>query len=127
MWTLEDACPALDTLRITGLSLAGSFVSEVEDALNSSGADDDALDSADDLSSESVRLPAQLKSLIVQAGPLPDHGLGKVVSLKDKVMMNRLESLRRSRTGVRISVPERTLQSLSVEDMKEEWLAGVVV
>ena len=128
MWTLDDACPALETLRITGLSLAGSFVSEVEDALNQSGADEDALDSADDLSSP--RLPAQLKSLIVQAGPLPDHGLGKVVSLKDKVMMNRLESLRSSRKGglsVRVSVPERTLQSLSVEDMKEEWFAGVVV
>ena len=124
MWTLEEACPALKTLRITGLNSAGSFVSEVEDALKSNGRDDDALDSTDDLSSP--RLPPQLKSLIVQAGPALD--LRKVIYLKDNVMMDGLESLRNSRMGdmsVRVSVPERTLQSFSAGEMKNEWVAGM--
>jgi len=125
MWTLEDACPALKTLRITGLNSASSFVSEVEDALKSNGRDDDLLDSTDDLSSP--RLPPQLNSLIVQAGPASDFG--KAISLKDNVMMDGLEGLRNSRMGdisVRVSVPERILRSFSVKDMKDEWVAGML-
>lgn len=124
--TLGEACPTLKTLRITGLNSAGSFVAEVEDALSSSGADSDDASNSNDFATP--YLPPQLKVLVVQAGPPPDPGLGKVVSLKDKVMMVGLEGLRKRKAdehSANVLVPKRALRSLSIEDMKDEWVAGI--
>lgn len=118
-----DACPTLKTLRITGLNSAGSFIAEIEDALRSSGAgSDDAPDFA------TPYLPPRLKALVLQAGPVPDPGLGKVVSLKDSIMMDGLESLRWGKADEHspyVFVPKRAFRPLSIEDMKYEWVAGI--
>jgi hypothetical protein len=42
-------------------------------------------------------------------------------------MMERLEGLQNGRTrGVVVQVPERPLRTFSVEDMKDEWVAGIL-
>lgn len=120
MWILEEACPSLSTLHVTGLSSAGSFVAELEEAMRASELASLTLDSTD----LTARFPPQLKVLIVQAGPVPDRVLGETILLNDKVMMDGLWALK-ARNGsagaIKLSLLERAKQPLSVEDVKEQW------
>ena len=121
MWILEEACPSLSTLQVTGLSSAGSFVAELEEATRASElADSLALDSTD----LTARFPPHLKVLIVQAGPVPDRVLGETLLLNDKVMMDGLWALKTRNGGggaIKISLLERAKRPLSAEDVKKQW------
>ena len=92
--TLEDACPQLTHLRVSGLSGAGSFAGEVADALR-----------ADERCLFKSRFPPQLKCLVLQPGPQVQHATK--MGLRDKNMMEnleKLESFARHNSGIRLMV-----------------------
>ncbi|CAA7263564.1 unnamed protein product [Cyclocybe aegerita] len=124
MSTLEDACPALTHLRISGLGAAGLFVYELEEALRSEvpGEDDECVIPS--------RVPPSVKRITVQAGPEPAVDGGSRATnttiLKDMVMVAQLEMLKTRKveegSGVRLTVLDRALAPISVEALRTDWL-----
>ncbi len=122
MWILEEACPSLSSLQVTGLSSAGSFIAELEAAVRASELADSQL------ADLTARFPPHLKVLSVQAGPIPDRMLGEAALLNDKVMVDGLWALKTRNGGtgaIKIFLLERPKQSLSVEDVKKQWGGNV--
>lgn len=129
MGALEDACPALATLTITGLGAAGAFVVELEEALSG----DEVFDELSEYTAP-TRLPPSIRSVTLQAAPEPPAASmeaysGGAVRMKDSVLLSRLEALKHRKTKdgerVLICVLERNATMISPEDIRREWLSGV--
>ncbi|KJA13646.1 hypothetical protein HYPSUDRAFT_49738 [Hypholoma sublateritium FD-334 SS-4] len=129
MGALEDACPTLSTLRISGLGAAGAFVVELEEAL----AGDEVFDELSDYTAP-TRLPPSIRAVTLQAAPEPPTASmeaysGSAARMKDTILLGRLEALkqRKAKDGerMRIRVLERNSTMISPEDIRREWLSGV--
>lgn len=134
MGTLEDACPGLESLEVTGLGLAGGFVLELEDALTAS----EVWEQDDDYDGD-IMLPAKLpqgvRRVTVQAGPEPvvvansSGPLPDVATMKDRMLMERLQALKSRKatpvTGVEVVVLDRCLSPISAENIRRDWLLAL--
>lgn len=128
MGALEDACPALAELTITGLGAAGAFVVELEEALTG----DEVFDELSDYTAP-TRLPPSIRSVTLQAAPEPPAASmeaysGTAARTKDTILLGRLEALKQKKAKdgerVRICVLERSATMISAEDIRQEWLSG---
>ncbi|KAJ3517345.1 hypothetical protein NLJ89_g564 [Agrocybe chaxingu] len=128
MPTLEDACPALTHLRISGLGAAGLFVYELEEALRA-----EATEEEDECPIPS-RVPPSVQRITVQAGPEPSADTGSSVTsttiLKDRFMMAQLQMLKTRKvpdgSDVLLRVRDRTLAPISVDDLRTDWLDNLL-
>ena len=131
MGTLEDACPALESLEVTGLGLAGGFVLELEDALTASEVWE--RDYGDIF--PPAKLPQSVRRVTVQAGPEPVVAANSssptpdVATMKDRMLTGRLQALK-SRKGTRVNgvevvVLNRCVSPISAEDIRRDWLLAL--
>ncbi|KAF8994425.1 hypothetical protein BDQ17DRAFT_1098288 [Cyathus striatus] len=107
---LDESCPSLSHLYISGLSMAVTFALELESALNT-----------DASSLFPSTLPSSLKSVVVQAGLALDQG-GKTAKLKDELMELHLVRMMSAPVvnGVAVSLLPR--KAVGVEEVRGEWL-----
>ncbi|KAH9478191.1 hypothetical protein JR316_0008644 [Psilocybe cubensis] len=119
MSSLEDACPSLRSLKVTGLGAAGAFVVELEEAL----AFGKNLDERSDYMAHS-RLPSCLCEITLQAGPeLAVSGARDSAATKDQILMKRLQSVKTlSSESLQVSVVERSSRPLTLDDFRLEWI-----
>ncbi|KAF8892318.1 hypothetical protein CPB84DRAFT_1783676 [Gymnopilus junonius] len=113
---LEEACPALTDLKVSGLGAAASFILELTEALRDPTANSDSM--------IPTRLPSRLRRLALQAGPEPS-GCGAIVTLKDQAMMMTMGVLTvgfQDTHGVQLSVLERSKAGTCLEDLRRDWL-----
>ncbi|PPQ81331.1 hypothetical protein CVT25_015087 [Psilocybe cyanescens] len=124
MSMLEDACPSLQNLKITGLGAAGSFVVELEEALSGGKLWDENTDYM-----VPIHLPSQLRQITLQAGPVPVvSGSRDNAATKDHFLMKRLQSLKTISSSGReysacVSVLERSVMPSSLDEFRLEWKA----
>ena len=131
MSALEDACPELIDLKISGLGAAGAFVVELEETLTlaESGCDGNVQAECESDFMMPTSIPPKLRRIVVQPGPEPNVALSvasrETASIKDKVMMKRLNELKTrkvSDSGVQLEILQRSLAYMSLEDLRKEWL-----
>jgi len=122
MDSLRIVCPNLTHLRVSGLSMAISFVEELAEALKKSdGRDDDG----DSTSLFAPRLPPRIRTLMVQPGPAPSMS-GRIGEcfLKDQMMIERLTDLvgaAGNTKAVRFVLCERDTQDGSYTYERARW------
>ena len=131
MSVLENACPSLQFLKVSGLGSATSFVMEVKEAMeNKENGGEETI------SLFPAKFPARIRQVTLQAGPGPkvvNGGKEGNVHFKDRLMMNGLEALNIKTTSesnvsdVRVIVLDRSPQPTMVHDMKREWLENIAL
>jgi len=128
MGMLDDACPGLEELEVTGLGVAGAFVLELEGALIASGVQKEGENCDVDFMSP-VKLPPSVRRVILQAGPEPValvNSSGRssdMAAMKDRAFMGRLQALKSVNVnGVEIFVRDRPSSPISAEDIQRAWL-----
>lgn len=124
MSILENTCPSLEFLTVSGLGSAASFVMEIKEAMGNRGTEIE-----DPVLLFPAKFPARLRQVILQAGP-------KVVRegidlLKDRLMMKSLEGLKmetNQTNGVpQVIVLDRSPEPTIVYDtIKQEWFENIV-
>jgi hypothetical protein len=125
MQSIRLACPNLTHLRISGLTMALSFVEELTEALRAS-------DGSDNQSSAlfAPQLPPKLRILMIQPGPVPSASIHTSASVKDRMMMERLvevvdTSVNPHPKGVDVVLVERDTLSVdgssTYENVRREW------
>lgn len=134
MGTLEDACPALESLEVTGLGLAGGFVLELEGALTASEVWGQENERDGDIMAV-AKLPQRVRRVTVQAGPEPvvaansSGPIPDVATMKDRMLMGRLQALKSRKAtrvnGVQVVVPDRCVSPISAEDVRRDWLLAL--
>jgi hypothetical protein len=131
---LDAVCPNLTHLMISDLSMAVSFVDELEEALKT-GRDSEAnTNTSNDMyypSPFTVNLPSKLEFIAIQPRLEPERefsGRHRVSTLKDQEMMDRLERLRLDSAeaggihGVRFILRDRSVSAFdSNEVARREW------
>jgi len=127
MSVLESACPSLKFLKISGLALAASFVTEVKEAMGN--IENERKEST---SLFPAKFPHRVRRVTLQAGPGPKFANGGKegnVQLKDSLMMEGLEDLKIQATTdmnvVQVIVLDRTPQPVVVHGIKQEWLENL--
>jgi hypothetical protein len=115
---LDVACPALTHLRVSGLSMAISFVNEVEEALGDGGHVVPDLFPA--------KMPNNLRVLLLQAAPTPVFvGRSTLARKKEETMVERLRGLERTEpghSGVQVALLERSSTQSTYDAAKREWI-----
>jgi hypothetical protein len=111
--SLDECFPSLTHLRVSGLLMAGSFVEEVNSALeehSSSHNGDDVKERNASLAWPPTRLPPKLQSILLQPGytllstrPSATSNSAK----KELWMMELLKKVARRRQGVCVTLKER--------------------
>jgi len=134
MGTLEDACPVLESLEVTGLGLAGGFVLELEDALTASEVWERDDERCGDIMPP-AKLPPSVRRVTVQAGPEPvvaansSGPMPDVATMKDRVLTGRLQALKSRKAtrvnGVEVLVLDRCVSPISAEDIRRDWLLAL--
>ncbi|KAF9458500.1 hypothetical protein BDZ94DRAFT_1270402 [Collybia nuda] len=112
MGSLDDACPSLTHLRVSGLSMAVSFVSELQEAFSS-----------DHTSPFPATLSSHVQQLIVQpAASLPASGKPGTSYFRDQAMMDQLQALK-PRKDLSFEVLERPDGEELYESFRRDWKA----
>ncbi|KAG5649114.1 hypothetical protein H0H81_006177 [Sphagnurus paluster] len=109
---LDNACPSLTHLRVSGLSMAVSFSMELQDAFN--GMENSPFPS---------KLPPRIRHVVVEpAHPLPLSGKPAALHVRDQLMMEQLTDLK-SPEGLKFSFLPRAVNQSIPESFKKDWLA----
>lgn len=123
MCTLEDACPSLTSLRISGFVAASTFVTELEEALDIGGKGDEQLETNDCLTR--AKFPPHLSRLVLQPEFPLDRGAVDTRGVsKDDVIMDHLQGIKRKKLGVELSILKQSSTS-SWTDFRQEWLTSI--
>lgn len=110
---LEAACPNLTHLRISGLSMALSFVEELEDALSEGHGPHVLFES---------KLPPHIRYLLVHPGLAPSvSGKERVWHKMDGAMMKKLAQLGEGVKSIECMLLDRNLPESSCELVRREW------
>lgn len=112
---LENVCPSLTHLRVSGLAMAASFALELEESLK-----------ADELTMFPSNLPPRMQEILIQpASPPPISSKPSTAQLKDRLMMTRLEEAEcsSSATSVRVSILPRREAEMIPNDARQEWFS----
>jgi len=122
MSVLDNACPSLKFLKISGLQSAASFVMEVQEAIQNHENDEQVP------TLFPAKFPARVRQVTLQAGP---EKVVKEANLqrKDLLMMKCLADLnietKSNMSGVEVIVLDRSLQPSTVQPIKQEWLENI--
>lgn len=107
---LDEACPSLKHLRVSGLSMATTFSLELQAAFK-----------GDDEVSFPSRLPSGLHCVVVQPAPcLQVSGKGAANIARDEMMMAQLEKLEIPE-GMEFTLLPRPLADGMYEVFRREW------
>lgn len=112
---LENVCPSLTHLRVSGLALAASFAQELEESLN-----------PDELSMFPSNLPPHMREIIIQPSSSPPmSGKPSTAQVKDRTMMIWLEQAQclSSSTSVRLSLLPRRETEMLPNDVRKGWFS----
>lgn len=127
MSVLENACPSLKFLKVSGLGSAASFIKEVKEAMENSENKGE-----DSMSLFPAKFPAQVRRVTLQLGPAPkvvNGGKEGTLQLKDRLMTKYLEDLSIEITsnlnGAQVVVLDRSPQPTVVHDIRKEWLDSI--
>ena len=143
MGTLNAVCPRLTHLRVSDLSMAVSFVDELEEALNGDHANTGSI--CNHLSHEAAdacpctcsfhppsqfraKIPPEVKCLVIQPGPELNSEFARqyrMCTLKDRAMMEQLMKLREvdeNMKGVQYVLLQRGVPGEDLSEVaRREW------
>ncbi|GLB43626.1 hypothetical protein LshimejAT787_1401380 [Lyophyllum shimeji] len=109
---LDEACPSLTHIRVSGLSMAVSFALELQEALSNV-----------ETSPFPSKLPPRIQHVAVQpAPPLPASGKPAASHARDQLMMEQLAAVKTPR-GVTFSLHPRGHADIPDESFRQDWLA----
>jgi hypothetical protein len=112
MGGLDDACPSLTHLRVSGLSMALSFALELQEAF-----------SDDNTSPFPSTLSPHIRQLLVQPAPtLPASGKPAAAHAREQLMMDQLSKLK-APNGVRFEVLGRPEGDALYDSFRRDWQA----
>lgn len=116
MGVLESVCPELTHLRISGLSRATAFASELTEALAEPSSPSQTLFNA--------RLPPNVRSIVIQpAASMPGFGKGPAQRLTDDLMIATIEGLVRREGDLWVTVLKRSDGDGDMKkEAKREWM-----
>ncbi|KAG5351030.1 hypothetical protein C0989_008225 [Termitomyces sp. Mn162] len=107
---LDEACPSLTRLHVSGLSMATSFTLELQAAF-----------AGDDESPFPSKLPSRLRHVVIQpASPPPVSGKDTANIARDEMMMAHLEKLDPPQ-GMDFTLLPRISTDRSYDAFKREW------
>lgn len=111
MGCLNDACPNLTHLRVSGLNMAVSFALELKDALH-----------GDDASLFPSQVSSHLQHVVVEPGAiLPVSGKNPASYAREQLMIEQLSAIKPS-LGLKFSLLSRADGLVGCDSFKRNWL-----
>ncbi|KAG6826352.1 hypothetical protein H0H92_000217 [Tricholoma furcatifolium] len=107
---LDEACPSLTHLRVSGLSMAVTFALELQEAFT--GADASPFPS---------KLPGRLRHVVIEpATPLSASGKSAANQARDELMMSQLEHLEPPQSVDLVLLP-RAVADGAYDTFRQDW------